>query len=361
MILSLFNIFLFATEVVTLLAKIALIFIQQMAKWVLTQPRKHVTGQVVVITGAGSGIGRALAMRFAIQLSAVTVLWDVDRDSVEEAAREIRAQGGVAHAMTVDVSDEKRVEVAARQVREQVGAVYMVINNAGVVPCLPFNELTYQQIRNTFDVNVMSHFWTLKQFLPVMEECGRGHIVAIASSAGIMGSPYFTAYGSSKHGVVGLMSSLRKELHAMDKHTQIKMTTICPLGISGTRIDIPTRTRFPKILPIMTLDFAVDQMVDGILREEDLFVIPLTFRWIYFVHRLVHFPIPYHYMPVLCVETRLIKCLLSFERSLCPLKVSQLLFEFLDYAVEPPGFNAPVGRSHYHDNHRVNSNHRNHH
>ncbi|CAG2110141.1 unnamed protein product [Medioppia subpectinata] len=326
-VLFLFNIFLFATEVLTLMVKIGYIFAAQVAKYVCgPQERKSVAGQVVVVTGAGSGIGRALAVTFAVELGAVVVLWDIDRNSVEAAAREIRAAGGVAHAMTVDVSDEKLVEMAARQVREQVGAVHMLINNAGVCPCLPFKQLTAQQIRRTFDVNVMSHFWTIKEFLPIMEECGRGHIVCIASSAGIMGSPYFTAYGSSKHGVVGLMSSLRKELHAMDKHNQIKMTTICPLGISGTHIDIPTRTRFPRVLPVMTLDFAVAQMVDGILREEDLFVIPFTFRWLYFIHRL------------------------------CPLKVSQLLFEFLDYAVEPEGFHAPVGRSHYHD-HRDHRNH----
>ena len=81
------------------------------------------------------------------------------------------------------------------------------------------------------------------------------------------------------------MASLDKELYEMDKRLQIKLTTICPLGISGTRIDIPTRTRFPRILPIMTLEYAVDQMVDAILKEEQLVVIPFTFKWIYFIHR----------------------------------------------------------------------------
>jgi all-trans-retinol dehydrogenase (NAD+) len=73
--------------------------------------------------------------------------------------------GGTAHAMVVDVSDEKRVESMARQVREQIGDVYMLINNAGVVPCLPFKQLTYKQIRRTFDVNVLSHFWVRHPFI----------------------------------------------------------------------------------------------------------------------------------------------------------------------------------------------------
>ena len=78
---------------------------------------------------------------------------------MEKAAKQIRRMGGTAHSMVVDVSDEKRVESAAKQVRDQIGDVYMLVNNAGVVPCLPFKQLTYQQIRRTFDVNVLSHFW----------------------------------------------------------------------------------------------------------------------------------------------------------------------------------------------------------
>lgn len=331
MILILFNIFLFTFEILNLLLKILLIFGQQLAKHFATQTRKPLDGELVLITGAGSGIGKELALRFA-QLNAITILWDIDRESVETAAKEIRQMGGTAHPFVVDVSDEKRVELTARKVREQLGDVYMLVNNAGVVPCLPFGQLTYPQIRRTFDVNLLSHFWTIKQFLPIMEESGRGHIVAVASSAGIMGSPYFTAYGSSKYGIVGLMSSLDKELHELNKNShEIKLTTICPLGISGTRIDIPTRTRFPKILPIMTLDFAVDQMIDGILKEDTFIVIPFTFKLLYFIHRL------------------------------CPIKISQLLFEFLDYAVEPPGFNAPIGRSHYNDDRNGDRDHRNHH
>ena len=138
---------------------------------------------------------------------------------------------------------------------------------------------------------------TIKQFLPAMERNNRGHIVAISSSAGIMGSPYFTAYGyrwasqfneslskyiilksrAAKHAVVGLMKCLYEE---MDVNSQIKLTTICTLGICGTGLDIPTKTRFPFLLPIMTLDYAVDHIFESILKEEELCVLPYTFKWI---------------------------------------------------------------------------------
>ena len=72
----------------------------------------------------------------------------------------------------------------------------------------------------------------------------------------------------------------------MDENSQIKLTTICPLGISGTGIDIPTKTRFPFLLPIMTLDFAVDNIFESILKEEEFVILPHTFKWI---HRLLRF------------------------------------------------------------------------
>lgn len=78
------------------------------------------------------------------------------------------------------------------------------------------------------------------------------------------------------------MRSLYEE---MDENSQIRLTTICPLGISGTCIDIPTKTRYPCLLPIMTLDFAVDNIFDSILREEEFVILPQTYKWIYWLIR----------------------------------------------------------------------------
>lgn len=225
------------------------------------------------------------------------------KDSVTETANMIQRNGGIAHPFTVDVSDERKVEKVADQVKEEIGDVYMLINNAGVCPCLSFKEITYKQVRRTFEVNTLSHYWvclipsaqavvtsclvpqTTKQFLPAMEHNESGHIVAMASSAGIMGNANFTAYGASKYAVVGLMSSLDRELYEYQRRGYIRFTTICPLGISGTGVDIPTRTRFPKILPVITLEYAVDLIMDAILTNEEFVVIPFTFKLIYYIHR----------------------------------------------------------------------------
>lgn len=78
------------------------------------------------------------------------------------------------------------------------------------------------------------------------------------------------------------MRSLYEE---MDVNSQIKLTTICPLGISGTGIDIPTKTRYPCLLPIMTLEFAVDNIFESILKEEEFVILPITFKWIHWFIR----------------------------------------------------------------------------
>ncbi|KAI7697660.1 hypothetical protein SSS_05057 [Sarcoptes scabiei] len=152
-----------------------------------------------------------------------------------------------------------------------------------------------------------------------MEKNNSGHIVAISSSAGIMGSRYFTAYGATKHAVVGFMRCLCEEI---DENSKIKLTTICPLGISGTGIDIPTKTRFPFLLPIMTLDYAIEKILDAILKEEVFSILPPTFKWI---HSIL---------------------------SIFPDNIARSIWKCLEYEVVPNGIYAPIGRSHYYD--RIN-------
>ena len=177
MILYLFNVLLFVLEVGTLIYKCTVIFWYEFVYLFRERPRQDVANKIVLITGAGSGVGREMAIRFA-KLNAILVLWDIDdvsdifsdfltilkmtllhKHSVNETANEIRRIGGIAHPMVVDVSKEHKVEKMAERVKEEVGDVYMLVNNAGVCPCLRFKEIDYQQIRRTLDVNLLSHFW----------------------------------------------------------------------------------------------------------------------------------------------------------------------------------------------------------
>nr|XP_046917014.1 epidermal retinol dehydrogenase 2-like [Dermatophagoides farinae] len=327
-LLRLYKIFLWITQISRLTILLMKTLAGPLCAAIRPGRKKNVENKVVLITGAGSGLGREMAIKFA-ECGAITILWDINETTVKQTAEMIEEIVNSIHYhyhhnsskqltswSVVDVGDENQVAQAAQKLRNQFGDVDILVNNAGIAPCEPFKNLKSEKIREIFDVNIMAHFWTVKQFLPAMEKNNSGHIVAIASSAGIMGSPYFTAYGASKHAVVGFMKCLYEEL---DENSQIRLTTVCPLGISGTGIDIPTKTRFPWLLPVMPLEYAVGLIFDAILREEELFVVPKTFKWI---HRLL---------------------------SIFPQKMASTIWKCLDYSVVPTGLYAPIGRAHYHD------------
>ena len=120
--------------------------------------RKNIAGEIVLITGGGSGMGRLLAVEVA-KLHATVVLWDVNESGNAETVDVIRNLGGQALAYTVDVTKSDEVYKAAEVVRREVGEVTVVVNNAGVVAGKPLLECPDHLIRRSMDVNVMAHFW----------------------------------------------------------------------------------------------------------------------------------------------------------------------------------------------------------
>jgi all-trans-retinol dehydrogenase (NAD+) len=188
-------------------------------------------------------------------------------------------QGGRAHFYHVDVSDYNRVLTAAEKVREEVGNADILINNAGTCKVQPFTEMTAPEIKKSIAVNLVSHFWTIKAFLPQMLHQGKGHIVAISSNLGIMGKSHFIDYSAAKFGVNGLMQALEAELHEMKKRS-IRMTTICPAAID-TGLVKSIETRFPRIFPLLSTQTAAQLIVDAILRNDHLLIIPTGYRYLY--------------------------------------------------------------------------------
>ena len=172
---------------------------------------KDLKDKIVLITGGASGIGKAVALRFARE-GARVVLWDVNGDALARTVEEVKAAGGQAHGYRVDVTDAAKVYEAAETVRREVGEVDVLDNNAGVVFGGDFLDVQDEKTLKTMGVNVNSYFWCLKAFLPAMLRRDSGHVVMMASAAGMLGVPGMAAYCSSKHAVVGLADSLRLEL-----------------------------------------------------------------------------------------------------------------------------------------------------
>ena len=200
----------------------------------------NLSGAHVVITGAASGLGCRLA-RMLAERGAVLSLWDRDVEALLKVSAELESSTAVA----CDVSDRTAVYSAAARIGKPVD---ILINNAGVVNGRSFLDIPDEQIQKSFEVNTHSLFWMLKAFLPEMIERNRGHIVTVASAAGLIGVPRLTDYCASKWAAVGLDESLRVELKK--RAPGIVTTVVCPYYIDTGMFE-GVKTRFPLILPIL--------------------------------------------------------------------------------------------------------------
>ena len=147
-----------------------------------------VCDKVVLVTGGARGIGRLMASKLA-GLGASVVIWDIDARRLTEVADNLRASAHCkVSSYLCDVADPSQVYDVADQVKEEVGAVEILIHNAGVVSGKMFHKCSDDQIRRTIEVNTMSVFWTTRAFLPEMIQRGQGHLVTVASAAALVGT-----------------------------------------------------------------------------------------------------------------------------------------------------------------------------
>jgi NAD(P)-dependent dehydrogenase (short-subunit alcohol dehydrogenase family) len=204
---------------------------------------KQLRDRVAVVTGAASGIGRALAGRFAAEGMKLS-LADVDAPGLEKAAAELEAQGASVLAVPTDVAQAEAVDALARRTREAFGAVHVVCNNAGVggTGALTW-ERSLEDWRWALGVNLWSVIHGIRSFVPILlEQGGEGHIVNTASIAGMLSGPGTSDYCVTKHAVVTLSESLHHELALTG--AKLKVSVLCP-GWVDTRILESARRRAP--------------------------------------------------------------------------------------------------------------------
>lgn len=218
------------------------------------------SGTHVLITGAGSGIGRLMALGAARRGARHLVLWDVNLASAKEVAGEVKELGAQALAMSVDVSKKTSVNTAATKVLEKIGHLDVLINNAGVVSGKHFLDLDERDITLTYNVNTFALYWTIQAFLPSMLERDTGRLVTIASAAGLAGSSKLTDYSGSKHAAVGFMESLRAELR--DSGSSVSTLTVNPFYINTGMFD-GVKSGSP-LLPIQDPDVATTAILNAV-------------------------------------------------------------------------------------------------
>ncbi|HZS05980.1 MAG TPA: SDR family oxidoreductase [Blastocatellia bacterium] len=265
---------------------------------------------VAVVTGAASGIGRALAMRLAREGAALAIA-DVNEAGLKETAQAASRLGVKVSTHVVDVSDREQVSAFADAVAREHGRATLLINNAGVGLLGSFEELSIEDIEWLMGINFWGVVYGIKHFLPILKRQPQAHIVNVSSIFGIIGFPGQSAYCASKFAVRGLTEVLWRELEG----TGVHVSTVHPGGIK-TRIAANSKIgaganpaehsdiaeRFDQVART-TPEAAADRIVRGILRNEKKIMIGTDAGVIDRIQRLL--PIKYQRLLVPLFERQM--------------------------------------------------------
>jgi NAD(P)-dependent dehydrogenase (short-subunit alcohol dehydrogenase family) len=242
-----------------------------------------------IVTGAASGIGRALATELAVRGAAV-VLADIDGDDAETVASALRGRGLQAKAQRVDVRDFAQMQRLVADTLAEHGRLDYFFNNAGIVSIGTVADYSLEVWTRTIDVNVRGVAHGVQAAYPQMLRQGYGHIVNTASTAGLTTVPGITAYSMSKHAVVGLSAALRAEAHAHG----VRVSALCPGVIRTAMMDggrhgvlMPNRSEagqrsafaaLGERLRPMNVDVFAGRALDQVARNVDIIIVPGWWR-----------------------------------------------------------------------------------
>jgi len=251
------------------------------------------SGGVAVVTGAGSGIGRALAQQLAAAGSALAIA-DVDEKGLSETAASLATKQAALSTHVLDVSEEASVRGFAEDVARRHGRVTLLINNAGVALHGTFEELSLDDLRWLMGINFWGVVYGVTYFLPILKQQPRAHIVNLSSVFGMIAPPGQSAYSASKFAVRGFTEAVRHELGG----TSVSVSCVHPGGI---HTPIAKRARlgahaseskrqaaidyFEKVTPTSP-EAAAARILKGVLKSEPRILIGKDARQIDFVQRL---------------------------------------------------------------------------
>lgn len=218
--------------------------------------------KTILITGGASGIGKLMGEICLKQGAKRLLIWDIDRKKTEELTASLSQQGFEVHSWTIDLFNTEEIIIAAKDIKEKFGKVDILINNAGIVVGKEFQHHTHREIEYTMGINSNAFMHVALEFLGPMIKSGSGHIVNIASAAGLTGNPNMSVYAASKWSVIGWSESLRIELEAQSK--DLHVTTVTPFYINTGMFD---GVKSP-IIPITDQHVAARKIINGIKKNK---------------------------------------------------------------------------------------------
>lgn len=225
---------LLAFDVVTCVLFAIPLLWKEIFKLILPQRKKCVRGKLVLVTGGGQGLGRAISLKLA-ELGCNIAVADLNEEAAQSVAEEVKQKGVQSKGYKVDISKNEETRTLRQNIKNDFGPVDILINNAGLIPDMN-NEVKPGFLESMVKVNVLGTILMTRAFLDQMRQTG-GHIVAISSMSGLHASPFAVPYSATKAAVNSYMSGLREKLRLEKLGDKIKLTCICPYYVA-TRKDI---------------------------------------------------------------------------------------------------------------------------
>ncbi|MGI8908170.1 MAG: SDR family NAD(P)-dependent oxidoreductase [Candidatus Sumerlaeaceae bacterium] len=245
--------------------------------------------KVAIVTGGGSGIGRALCEAM-VEQGATVVVADLNGKAALELADRLVASGGKAHGVQVDVSDAEAMNRVVRETTAKYGALHYMFNNAGIGIVGEFRDSTSEQWRTIMDVNLLGVIYGSLAAYDAMVAQGTGHLINIASVTGLIPTPILTPYSTTKSAIIGFSVSLRPEAASLG----VKVSVACPSLVDTSMGD---RTiclnaskkdylaRLPRWL-MLTPSQAAAAILRGVAKNRAMIVFPFHARLLWRLYRI---------------------------------------------------------------------------
>ena len=245
-----------------------------------------ISGSTILITGASSGIGAAVA-RLAARRGARVLLLARTESALEQVAAGIRSAGGQASIYPVDLTDPAAVEAVATRILAEYGPPDILISNAGAGRWLFVHETTPAEMVEQMAMPYFAAFYITRALLPAMRRRGRGRLVYVNSPAALLAWPGATGYTAARWALRGFAEALAADLHG----SGLRVGTVIPGKVSSSYFsnNPGVEERAPglaRLLPTLTPEQAAEQLLHGVERGQRLVIFPSGLRWLHQLHRI---------------------------------------------------------------------------